>query len=34
VENLTRDCPQAPDDIEKLMTETGLLQLRPDLMVN
>jgi Xaa-Pro aminopeptidase len=34
LENLTCDCPQAPDDIEQLMTETGLLQLRPDLMVN
>jgi Xaa-Pro aminopeptidase len=33
VENLTNDCPQAPDDIEKLMTEAGLLQLRPDLVV-
>ena len=33
VENLTRDCPQAPDDIEQLMTEAGLLQFRPDLVV-
>jgi Xaa-Pro aminopeptidase len=34
VENLTHDCPQCPSDIEQLMTETGLLQLRPDLVVN
>jgi Xaa-Pro aminopeptidase len=33
VENLTQECPQRPDDIEQLMTETGLLQLRPDLVV-
>jgi Xaa-Pro aminopeptidase len=34
VENFTHDCPQCPSDIEQLMTETGLLQLRPDLVVN
>ena len=33
VENLTHDCPQVPDAIELLMSETGLLQLRPELVV-
>jgi Xaa-Pro aminopeptidase len=32
VENLTRDCPQYPQEIERLMTEPGLLQSRRDLL--
>jgi Xaa-Pro aminopeptidase len=33
VENLTQECPQGPDEIEQLMAEPGLLQLRPELVV-
>jgi Xaa-Pro aminopeptidase len=34
VENLTSDCPHELDEVERLMTETGLIQLRSDLVLN
>ncbi len=34
VENLTRDCPHNLDDVERLMSEQGLIQLRPDLILD
>jgi Xaa-Pro aminopeptidase len=34
VENLTPNCPHALDDIERLMTDPGLIQSRPDLFVD
>jgi Xaa-Pro aminopeptidase len=34
VENLTPNCPHEPDAIERLMTEPGLIQSRPDLLLN
>jgi Xaa-Pro aminopeptidase len=33
VENLTGNCPHGLDDVERLMTEPGLIQLRPDLIL-
>jgi Xaa-Pro aminopeptidase len=33
VENLTPTAPHAPDEVEQLMTEQGLLQSRPDLLL-
>jgi Xaa-Pro aminopeptidase len=34
VESLTGDCPHELHEVERLMTEPGLIQLRPDLMLN
>jgi Xaa-Pro aminopeptidase len=34
VENLTGDCPHELNDVEKLMTEDGLIQLRADLLLD
>jgi len=34
VENFTGDCPHELNDVEKLMTEDGLIQLRADLLLN
>jgi Xaa-Pro aminopeptidase len=32
-ENLTSDCPQGPDEIERLMSEPGIIRSRPDLLL-
>jgi Xaa-Pro aminopeptidase len=34
IENFTADCPHQPAEVERLMSEPGLLQLRPDLLLN
>jgi Xaa-Pro aminopeptidase len=33
VESLTGDCPRGPDEIERLMSEPGIIQSRPDLLL-